>query len=288
MDLSWVVGRHKTFFLSSETTISLSTRSGKSVSLREVIESTTPPCRLNPFLFNGHLQTVRTALKAADVPIYYKRKVLEAEDPTFAGSFAVDFVTEPYDGSDTTLPPRTTYFTEEEFSELGSEDSRPMLVCLHGLSGGSYELYLRHCLAPLVGKTGGWEACVVNSRGCARSKITSSILYNARATWDIRQTVKWIRKKFPNRPLFGLGFSLGANILTNVRTCLELPRERIIVIINNLSIVRGRGRGTMHVPIRSSLLKSFQPRCRFSCTSKDVAGLGSVLEGNGYEHEEAL
>jgi predicted alpha/beta-fold hydrolase len=40
-------------------------------------------------------------------------------------------------------------------------------------------------------------------------------LYNARATWDVRQVVKWLKKSFPNRPLFGLGFSLGANILTN-------------------------------------------------------------------------
>jgi len=47
-------------------------------------------------------------------------------------------------------------------------------------------------------------------------KITSSILFNARATWDCRQTVKWLRKTFPNRPLYGIGFSLGANILTNV------------------------------------------------------------------------
>jgi uncharacterized protein len=30
------------------------------------------------------------------------------------------------------------------------------------------------------------------------------------------QFVKWANKTFPNRPLFGLGFSLGACILTNV------------------------------------------------------------------------
>lgn len=27
--------------------------------------------------------------------------------------------------------------------------------------------------------------------------------------------MEWLREKFPNRPLFGVGFSLGANILTN-------------------------------------------------------------------------
>uniref|UniRef100_A0A914NBZ2 AB hydrolase-1 domain-containing protein n=1 Tax=Meloidogyne incognita TaxID=6306 RepID=A0A914NBZ2_MELIC len=87
------------------------------------------------------------------------------------------------------------------------------------LSGGSYEIYLKHVLEPLVGAdhASKWEACVINSRGCAKHKITSSVLYNARATWDTRQTIAWLRKTFPNRPLFGIGFSLGANILTNVR-----------------------------------------------------------------------
>jgi len=53
------------------------------------------------------------------------------------------------------------------------------------------------------------------------TKITTSVLYNARATWDIKQTVKWLKKTFPNRPLFGIGFSLGANIMTNVRIHLS-------------------------------------------------------------------
>lgn len=89
-----------------------------------------------------------------------------------------------------------------------------MVVVLHGLSGGSHEIYLRHVLKPLA--EAGWEGCVVNSRGCAGSGITTGLLYNARATWDVRQVVEWLRERFPNRPLFGVGFSLGANILVNV------------------------------------------------------------------------
>ena len=158
--------------------------------------------------------------------------------------------TEGRDGSsgEGKLYPRTTYFTEDEWKQegagAGSLDRKPMLVVLHGLSGGSHEVYLRHVIAPLVphgtkdassspvigeaeGGSGtrteettdqglGWEVIVLNARGCARSKITSNILFNARATWDVRQMVSWLREKFPNRPLFGIGFSLGANILTNV------------------------------------------------------------------------
>ncbi|EHL01640.1 putative esterase [Glarea lozoyensis 74030] len=108
-----------------------------------------------------------TAVKNDGPPVFYKRKIFDAEDPMYEGTFAVDFVVPPNTDVDDSLPIRTTYFSEKEFDGIASLDTRPI------------------------------------------------ILYNARATWDCRQTVKWLRKKFPNRPLFGIGFSLGANILTN-------------------------------------------------------------------------
>src|SRR5205085_8684710 len=94
----------------------------------------------------------------------------EANDPDYAGHFEVDFVVPPYETANAAdpsskdkdtptaasaypdssgLPPRTTFFTDAEFALLPSEDTKPMLVVLHGLSGGSYELYLRHAIAPL-------------------------------------------------------------------------------------------------------------------------------------------
>ncbi|KAK4984870.1 hypothetical protein LTR50_006341 [Elasticomyces elasticus] len=220
--MSWLLGRASTSFYHSHTPLTITTKSGERITLDDLCKAATPPCDLNPLLFNGHLQTAYTAVKAAGPPIIYKRRIFEAEDPAFAGSFAVDFVAHeaaPSEDEDDTLPPRTTYYNDTEWDEVeqGSADSRPLLISLHGLSGGSHEIYLRHVLAPLVEQTaaGGWEALVVNSRGCAQSKITSSVLYNARATWDVRQVVKWCGKRWPNRPLFAIGYSLGANILTN-------------------------------------------------------------------------
>ena len=214
-------GHARVSFHHSKNTISLASKSGKTA-LSEICKASTPPCKLNPLLFNGHLHTAWTAVKAAGPPIVYKRQIFESDDPRFAGTFAVDFVThEQAPAEDSSLPPRTTYFAEDEFANIGSDDTKPMLITLHGLSGGSHEIYLRHVLEPLVDQSeqGDWEAIVVNSRGCAMSKITTGILYNARATWDLRQTVKWCRKMYPNRPLFAIGYSLGANILTNVRRC---------------------------------------------------------------------
>lgn len=193
----------------------LKDKDGRETDLLKIVEKTTPPCQLNPLLYNGHMQTMWAAVGAHGPPVYYRRKVFQADHQIYHGSFAVDFVVEPFSDSDPDLPRRTGYFRDDQLKNLDSFDTKPMLVVLHGLSGGSHETYLRHTIAPLMGE-GGWEICVINSRGCAGSKITSGMLYNARATWDIRQTVTWLRKTFPNRPLFGLGFSLGANILTNV------------------------------------------------------------------------
>ncbi|KAI1809121.1 carboxylesterase-like protein [Poronia punctata] len=207
-------GQAKIDFATAPKPLGLKNRDGTTTDLLQVCRDVVPPCNLNPLLFNGHLQTMWTATKSHGPPVHYKRRIFQADRAQFNGSFAVDFVTEPSEKSDDSLPPRTTYFSKEELDGMGSDDERPMLVVLHGLTGGSHEVYLRHAIAPLV-DGGKWEICVINSRGCAKSKITTGLFYNARATWDTRQLVKWLRKTYPNRPLFGLGFSLGACILTN-------------------------------------------------------------------------
>ncbi|KAL9610315.1 MAG: hypothetical protein Q9167_004977 [Letrouitia subvulpina] len=217
MDMWQILGSSKVSFHHADKPVRVHSENGDLISLLEICKSSTPPCRLAPWLFNGHLQTLWTAINNQDPPMFYKRKVFEAEDRAFSGSFAVDFVVPQYNGTDDNLPRRTAYFSDQEFELMGGNDKKPMLVVLHGLSGGSYEAYVRHTLLPLV-QHREWEACVINSRGCAKSEISSNILYNARATWDMRQTVKWLKGKFPNRPLFGIGFSLGACILVNVRS----------------------------------------------------------------------
>lgn len=225
------------FFGPKDNKLFLTKRTGKSgateqTTLAELCRNATPArCNLNPFLFNGHLQTCWTVMKFDNVPVYYKRRIFEADSIRFQGQFAIDFVVDPYEAPNdpeatdserkytlpSGLPERTAMLSEDEFAALPSDDTKPMLVVLHGLSGGSHELYLRHVVHPLIADR-KWEACVVNSRGCAQTKIATGVLYNARATWDVRQAVKWLRAAFPNRPLFGIGFSLGANILANVST----------------------------------------------------------------------
>ena len=211
-----LLGHSRISFFHHPKPLDLATREGSYRSLVDFCRSVTPPCKLNPLLFNGHIQTFWTAIKGADIEVFYKRKIFDSDDPTYTGTFAVDFSSEPHDIKEPKLPSRTAWFSDDEWERLhgGSTDETPMLVVLHGLAGGSNEIYLRSVLKPII--DAGWKACVVNSRGCAMSEITSEVLYNARATWDVRQIVKWLQERYPKRPLFGLGFSLGANILVNV------------------------------------------------------------------------
>ena len=183
--MEWL-GRASIGFTHSPSPLAFTRKDGTTTDLLKLCKKATPQCQLNPLLFNGHLQTIWSTTEVHGPAIYYRRRIFQANNIAYQGSFAVDFAAEPHGDADGTLPPRTAYFTDADFAEIGSDDNKPMLIVLHGLSGGSYEVYLRHAIAPLV-ENAQWEVCVVNSRGCANTKITSGVLYNARATWDVRQ-----------------------------------------------------------------------------------------------------
>lgn len=44
--------------------------------------------------------------------------------------------------------------------------------------------------------------------------VTSPLLYSAGHTDDTRQALMYVAQKYPKAPLLGIGFSLGANVLT--------------------------------------------------------------------------
>jgi len=165
-------------------------------------------------LFNGHLQTIWALLEPQSNPTYYLRRLFVQEDKAQEGVFAVDFVTDAFEEDGSEIAPGTMYCTDDAFQSMPSDDSHPMVVILHGLCGGSHELYLRHVLAPLLSREEKWEACVLISRGCAGTPIRGGGIYHARLTCDLRQTIGWLQRTFPNRPLFAVGFSMGASILT--------------------------------------------------------------------------
>ncbi|KIK64813.1 hypothetical protein GYMLUDRAFT_195274 [Collybiopsis luxurians FD-317 M1] len=168
------------------------------VSLSKLVEEHVPSLRkeFNPpwWLNNGHLQTLFSV--AGDFTnvdkVVYERTYLRLMD---GGTLGLDFT-----------PPDETF-----------PDDAPIIVVCHGLTGGSYEAYVRAVLAPACAPVEagglGYRAVVVNFRGCAGVPVTSKQLYSAGWTDDLRMATIYLAQKYPRAPQLGLGFSLGANVM---------------------------------------------------------------------------
>ena len=175
--------------------------------------------RPTPFLASGHLQTIYSARVDTfkEDAVAYKRRVLLLPD---GGTLSLDI-------------------TPPELAEDDLQGNVPTVVCLHGLTGGSGETYVRNCFKPLARskKDGGkgYRCVVVNFRACECSKsarpcfciadpvsctkgadtpVTSPQLYSASKTSDLRCALLFLTSILPNSPMVGIGFSLGANILS--------------------------------------------------------------------------
>lgn len=188
---------------------------------------------LHPLLFNGALQTLyyTSVDSIAKFPVYYGRETFEYKDQ---GTCSLDWAIPKPESKeefkklhDETLPedspklhPRTRFFSEQELAErkkhgqdVGSE--KPIAVVLHGLCGGSHEPLIRNFVETINSHVNGWDVLVVNNRGCCRTKITSAKLFNALSTDDVKDVLHELKKRYPSRPIYAVGFSFGACILAN-------------------------------------------------------------------------
>ncbi|QFZ27115.1 putative medium-chain fatty acid ethyl ester synthase esterase [Clavispora lusitaniae] len=187
---------------------------------------------LNPLLFNGSLQTLYYAMHNSDqFSVYYGRELFQYND---GGQCSLDWVIpEPSSKEEFTklyketlpdnsprLHPRTRFFTSKELENKTAhgqtpESTDPICVVLHGLAGGSHEPLIRNLGQCLQQSPSNWDIVVVNSRGCCRTKITTGKLFNALSTSDLEDVLIELKKRYPSRPIYAVGFSFGAVLLAN-------------------------------------------------------------------------
>ncbi|KAJ1901215.1 hypothetical protein LPJ81_003791 [Coemansia sp. IMI 209127] len=152
-----------------------------------------------PYLIGGMVQTVYstviTAKRDSGSDVRYEREAKVLDD---GGTVSLDW-----------YPSRPTAATK-------AETVQPIIVLLPGVGGSSSEYHIRSTAKALaaVGPAGTCTVVVVNHRGAARTPLTSPKLYNAYDTSDYRDCVRHVSECFPDAPLVGVGFSLGANLLT--------------------------------------------------------------------------
>lgn len=221
--------------------------SGGPKTLGEIINESAPEFKngasfyVNPLLSSGHSQTAYSTLKFDKVDlVHYKRRILNVDSQnkhyfvngdkmpydrwegksTIALDYVVPEGTDPDhlkykpDSQVRELPPRTEYLDPAKEKAL-LDNEKPLVIALHGLSGGSYEAYIRAFLDKIT-KNYGFDGMVLNARGCANHTITTPQLFCGLWTNDLRYLInEHISKIWPHKKVFLIGFSLGGAITAN-------------------------------------------------------------------------
>lgn len=91
------------------------------------------------------------------------------------------------------------------------DKTRGIVILFHGLEGSSQSHYIKHLINHLLAENLG---CVVmHFRGCSGEPNLTPKAYHSGATYDPEFIIPLVKSRFTNLPLFGVGFSLGGNML---------------------------------------------------------------------------
>ncbi len=98
-----------------------------------------------------------------------------------------------------------------EIDLIDLENDRPIVALFHGLEGSSERFYIRNLMHDL--KESGYSTAALNFRGCGSRLNEQRRFYHSGETSDYATFFKWIKSRFPEKPIYAVGFSLGGNAL---------------------------------------------------------------------------
>ena len=91
-----------------------------------------------------------------------------------------------------------------------------MVLIVLGLAGSGDDLYPINTSQAAIDN--GYDVCVVNHRGGADTEVTSPKFYCAGSSWDFKEALEHLSEIYPEKKFYGIGYSLGANILGKYQT----------------------------------------------------------------------
>tara|TARA_B100001250_G_C19764804_1_gene774215 strand:+ start:708 stop:1682 length:975 start_codon:yes stop_codon:yes gene_type:complete len=142
-------------------------------------------------LTNPHLQSIYAGIFLKGDEINYRREKINTLDGDF---FDIDII----------------------------DGAGPAVIACHGFEGSSRSTHITR-LMTFVQKL-GWCGYAINYRSCSGVMNDTFYTYNAGKTEDIEQLIRYVYEKDPNRSIFLVGYSFGANILAN---CISRPKENL-------------------------------------------------------------
>lgn len=92
--------------------------------------------------------------------------------------------------------------------------SKPIVLLHHGLAGCSKSHYIQSMVGHLVQKD-AFRVVVMVARGCGGVPLTTPYGFTAAGYNDLRQVAEHLRAENPDVRMYGIGYSLGAGLLSN-------------------------------------------------------------------------
>jgi len=92
-----------------------------------------------------------------------------------------------------------------------SEEVRAVAVLVHGLNGSFESDYIQRMSKLLIDE--GFCVYAMNMRNIGPGKGLSKGIYHGGRGQDVVQTLQWAKDNWPGLPLFGVGYSLGGNLM---------------------------------------------------------------------------
>jgi uncharacterized protein len=153
---------------------------------------------LNPIIRNGDLQTI--------LGNFWSRPVTEDRFPLVRHLY------------------RTDADTQVAVDEQLLPDAKAHAVLVHGLEGSSQGGYIRSLSRDLL--EAGVAVHRFNMRSCGGTEHLCRTNYHAGQTCDLRHVLLELRKIYPGKPLFLIGYSLGGN--ASLKLAGEFAGQRLI------------------------------------------------------------
>lgn len=103
---------------------------------------------------------------------------------------------------------------DEDFLEVDVSDThteKPVVALFHGLEGSTDRYYIANLMTEL--KEAGYTSAALNFRSCGSKMNRQPRFYHSGETEDYRTFFEWLQKKYPNKAIYAVGYSLGANAL---------------------------------------------------------------------------
>lgn len=111
-----------------------------------------------------------------------------------------------------------------------NNDVKPIIVIFHGLEGSIKSPYAKGLMRAL-GKH-GWRVVLMHFRNCSERINLAPRTYHSGETGDASYFLEWLRKSYPQAPLFAVGYSLGGNMLLKLlgEKGKEVPLDAAIAV----------------------------------------------------------